>query len=89
MKKKMKKASFLSGYEVNFESIRRACINGDLALLEAQDKAAGEKAALIVAINRYSGGDSEMVPLARMIDGDPYKQFNPPNPSVGFRQNQS
>lgn len=49
----------------NFETLRRACKNGDLALMECKDRKTGERVVVIGAVNchvRYS-----YVPLAKML----------------------
>lgn len=61
----------------NFETLRRAAINGDLALVSALRKRDKTPVALVCAINR-EGGMFIPVPLAVMIKGDPYKEFLPP-----------
>ena len=66
------------GYVVNFETLKRACANGDLALVECTENATGQPAVLIGAVQREDNGDVSFTPLCRMFDGNPYKLFTPP-----------
>jgi hypothetical protein len=63
----------------NFDTLKRACHQGRLAVLEAKDKQ-GQPAYVIVALSDSvdKPGDYDMVPFAAMIVGDPYEQFSPP-----------
>lgn len=70
-------------YRQNFETLRRAADSGHLALLECQDKATGKVVNVVVALNRHSG-EFQFVPLAKLFDGNPYDELNPPNPDGGF-----
>ena len=62
----------------NLETIKKAMENGDLGLIECTRKDNGETVVLIAA--RYTDDDNTlvMVPLAVMIDSDPYQVFAPP-----------
>jgi hypothetical protein len=71
------------GYVRNFETLIRAAKNGDLALLDTQDKETGKRVIAVVAVGR-NGEQYEMSPLAKMFDGDPYEELNPPDPSGGY-----
>ncbi len=71
------------GYKRNFETLRRAVVQGDAALLECQVAATGEVVAVVCAANRLPDG-FEFVPIATMIAGNPYEILNPPNPEGGF-----
>lgn len=72
------------GYKQNFETLRRACKNGDLALLETKDKSSGAIVYAVVACQHEDDGEITMVPLAKMFDGNPYDELSPPNPDGGF-----
>ena len=67
------------GYKANFATLQTACKAGDLYLLSARRQADGGAVALICAINRPDGKDGivelELVPIAVMIDGDPYQTY--------------
>lgn len=70
----------LAGYLPNFETLKRAAAAGDLALLSCQDKATGKHVAVLTAVYQDEDGQYCMVPLAKLFDGDPYQELNPPNP---------
>lgn len=78
-----KKSTFLDGYKPNFETLQRAGRCDDLALAECTDVKTGARVAVVCAVQR-SGDSVEMVPLAKMFDGDPYEEVLPPLPEGGF-----
>ena len=65
--------------KTNFETLITAGLNGDLAIMSAKDSKTGEPVTLICAVNKPTEDDPEyqFVPLAMMIDGDPYTMFTP------------
>lgn len=65
-------------YRANFETMLRAFENGDVALLECTDKATGKTVIALVAVQHEDNGDFAMVPLAKMFDGNPYEELEPP-----------
>lgn len=67
-----------AGYKHNFETLQRAFEAGDIALLECTERATGKPAVVLVAVNREADGGAEFVPLARLFDGNPYDQLDPP-----------
>jgi hypothetical protein len=67
----------------NFETLREAFENRDVALLECQLKTTGEVVAVVVAVNR-DASEFDFVPIAMMFNGNPYDCLNPPNPEGGF-----
>ncbi len=66
-----------TGDSKNFDTLLEAAADGNLALLECTDND-GNYVAAIVMMNHHPDGDVEMVPVARMFDGNPYEQVNPP-----------
>jgi hypothetical protein len=72
------------GYRKNFNTLRRAFLAGDAALMECQLAATGEPVAVICAANRLSDSSVEFVPFATLFSGNPYEAFNPPKPEGGF-----
>ena len=70
-------------HSTNFETLKHAFANGDVALMECQLVANGETVAAIVAVNR-TGEDFEFVPFAMMFNGNPFEMLNPPDPNGGF-----
>ena len=71
----------------NFETLRAAFQNNDVALLECQLKTTGEAVAVVVAVNR-DVDEFTFVPIAMMFNGNPYQCLNPPNPDGGFDDGQ-
>jgi hypothetical protein len=72
------------GHKQNFNTLRRAFLAGDAALMECQLAASGEPVAVICAANRLADGGVEFVPFATMFAANPYTAVNPPNPDGGF-----
>ena len=77
------KHAFLDGYKANFTTLSDAMRSGRVALLETRDSRTGETVACIVAVNSTPDGGAEFVPVARMLDGNPYSYLQPPDPSGG------
>lgn len=71
-------------YKDNFRTLERAFKSGQVALLECQDKATGKVVNVIVAMNREDDGDVSMAPFAKMFDGNPFEEVNPPLAGGGF-----
>lgn len=65
-------------YKTNFETLNRAARNGDLTLVECTDKKTGEPVIALCAVYLYEG-EYNIVPFARMFDGNPYDELNPPS----------
>jgi hypothetical protein len=65
----------------NFHTLEQAFRNGDIALLECRNRADGEPAYAICAINviRQPGAEPEMemVPIGLMFSSDPYETLIP------------
>ena len=64
------------GYGTNLGTLIQAAKDDNLCLLECTDKA-GNTVIAVCAIN-FIGGAYEMVPLAKMFDGNPYEELQPP-----------
>lgn len=71
--------ALLLGHVANFETLKRAHDNGDLALMECTDNKTGEPVAVICCVQREENGDFLMVPIARMFNGNPYGGLVPPS----------
>lgn len=65
----------------NFETLRRAFEQGRAVLLECQDKKT-KKPVIVIMVRSDKGSDGKIpfTPFAKMFDGDPYDELNPPNP---------
>jgi hypothetical protein len=64
-------------YVTNFETLRRAITKGKVCLAKCNDASTGQPVVALCAINQV-GDQVEMVPLAKMFDGDPYQELMPP-----------
>lgn len=72
-----------NGYKANFETLKRAAHDGDLALMECADKVTGKTVVVICAVGRGRvAGEYVFSPLAKMFDGNPYDELNP----AGFEE---
>jgi hypothetical protein len=72
------------GHKRNFDTLRRAILAGDAALMECQLVATGEPVAVICAANRLEDGEIAFAPFAMLFSGNPYQAVSPPNPDGGF-----
>jgi hypothetical protein len=68
----------------NFETLRKAFAAGDVCLMETEIVATKERVAAICAVKRHENGDTEIIPFALMMNGNPYELLNPPKPEGGF-----
>lgn len=66
------------GYKSNFNTLQRTFSNGDAALVECTDNRTGAPVFTVCAVQRREDGSIEMVPLAKLFDGNPYEELNPP-----------
>lgn len=69
--------------KTNFQTLKKAADNGDLALMECTENATGKKVPVLCAVSRGPAGDFIFTPFAVMIDGNPYEMFTPPEASNG------
>ena len=69
------------GHRKNFDTLRRAFSAGDVALVECTSKTTGDPVFSLCAVQREDNGDFSFVPLARMFDGNPYEELDPPEAS--------
>lgn len=67
------------GYKMNFETLKRAFTNGDVALVECTNKVTNKPVVALCAMSwDDEAGEYVIGPLAKMFDGDPYEELNPP-----------
>jgi hypothetical protein len=74
------------GYRRNFATLLKAVKAGDVALVSARRQVDGGAVALVCAVNR-PGGEYELIPMAAMIDGDPFQIYEDPTadgPAVAY-----
>jgi len=62
----------------NFNTIKMATLANQICLMDVQRRSDGKKMAAICAVNIEENGDRSFVPLALMVEGNPYEMFNPP-----------
>jgi hypothetical protein len=73
------------GHKANFDTLKRAFEAGHVALLDCRDKKTGKPVAVIVALQQEEDGEIGLVPFARLFDGNPYEELDPPDPKGGYR----
>jgi hypothetical protein len=69
------------GPQLALDLIYRAAIEGHLAVLQCKDKAGQDIHVLVAAVPENKSdpnGATRMWPLARIFDGDPFTEVNPP-----------
>jgi hypothetical protein len=66
-----------TGYQSNFETLKRAFADNRVCLAECSDAKTGKTVVTICAVG-FDGTEYQMVPLAKMFDGNPYKELLPP-----------
>lgn len=71
-------------HKENFETLKRAFAAGNVALMEVEVVATGERLAALCAVEQRADGEIDMVPFAVMLNGNPYQLLNPPKPEGGF-----
>ena len=76
--------SLSAAHKSNFDTLHRAVLAGDAALLECQLDGTGESVAVICAASHLANGGVEFVPFAMLFSDNPYSTVNPPSPDGGF-----
>ena len=65
------------GHQANFETLKKAFKNKAVALMECTDAVTGKPVIAICAVNIVNG-EYQFSPFAKMFDGNPYEELNPP-----------
>ena len=73
--------SLLPGHRTNFDTLRQAALNNDLALMDCRHRDTGEPIAVLCAANRLPRGEIGFVPLAMLFNDNPYDFLVPPTAS--------
>lgn len=73
----------LAGYAPNFNTLARAITDGNAAIVEALDIRTNRRAVIVVALQRNPDESIQMVPLAQLLDGNPYEYLASPDPDSG------
>lgn len=76
------------GYKRNFDELTRAFANDHVALLEVTDKVTNKPAVVVVAVG-FDGSTYDLVPMARMFDGNPYEELEAPDSDEPTTHSQS
>ncbi len=73
--------SLLPGHRTNFDTLRQAALNNDLALMDCRHRDTGEPIAVLCAANRLLRGEIGFVPLAMLFNDNPFDFLVPPTES--------
>lgn len=68
---------FLEPYKQNFETLKRACKNGDLALMQCRWKKTDSPVAVICAVSRHDDGGGTFMPMGMMFVANPFELVVP------------
>ena len=74
----MKPSRLTQPQRANFETLRRAVGNEDIALVSAIRKVDGKSVALVCAMQHNDDGTLTPIPLAVMVEGNPFEDFEDP-----------
>ena len=69
--------ALLPGHINNFETLKRAFRDGNVALVECKDATTGEYRAVICAME-HGNGEYEMKPFGHLCNANPYFGYVPP-----------
>ena len=69
--------------KANFETLKRAMIHGDVDLMVCKDRLHGHSVVAICAVNT-AGQECEFIPIAKMLDGNPYAELISPMEEGGI-----
>lgn len=67
------------GHKANFEMLKTAFANGDVAIMDCFDTKTGEVSVVLCMVNEPDN-DYELVPVALFFNENPYERLAPPNP---------
>jgi hypothetical protein len=70
-------AKISDAHKANFDTLQRAGRENNLAALDCYDTVEKKSVVLVVAMQKQ-GDEIEMVPLAVMVDCNPYERYAPP-----------
>lgn len=68
--------TIVQDHKANFETLQNAFENGDVALIECQDRKTGEVLAVICAA-QYDGEEILFTPFCSFFNGNPYEILSP------------
>ena len=65
--------------QANFQTLLRAALNGDLALVQCKDALTGEYRAVIAIVTfNKENEEYEIIPFGHLATGNPYEQYVAP-----------
>lgn len=70
------------GHRTNFETLKQAFANGDVALMECRDAKTGQPVVVLCMVG-HDNGEYVFTPAAKFFDSDPYEELEPPLPGQG------
>lgn len=65
-------------HKQNFETLKRAFLDGQVCLMDCTLQSSGEHVAVICTVSPQ-GDQMEFVPFAMFFNGNPYELLNPPS----------
>lgn len=65
-------------HKANFETLRRAFANGDVALMDCVEKSTSEHVAVLCIVVHTEGGEYALIPFAKFFNDNPYDLLIPP-----------
>lgn len=69
----------------NFKTLQRAMLTERVVLVDCLDTLSGEPVVLICTAGRNQwDGNVEIMPFAKMLEGNPMDRYAPPNPDGGY-----
>jgi hypothetical protein len=66
-----------AGHKANLATIQSAADAGHLAVVECSDKVTGKPVHALASI-AWDGEEYTITPLAKLFDGNPFEELNPP-----------
>jgi len=80
-----KNKTIVQEHQNNFDTLTRAFDQSDVVLMDCINAKTGEHEALICAVN-FDGEEYQFTPFARMINGNPFDMFIPPNENGEYNE---
>jgi hypothetical protein len=62
--------------KTNFQTLTNACDDRNLCIVQANKNATGEDVVLICAVNIKHDDTYDLVPIAQMLEGNPFEEFS-------------
>lgn len=68
------------GHRANFNTLQKAFAQGDVALMECVDRKTKKPVFVLCAVEHHTDPKEEFVmkPFAKLFDGNPYEEVDPP-----------